>query len=107
MSSQVAGVKLDAPDLSPSDLSKFQKDALDSHNKYRSRYGAADLKRSDELTKRAQDWAAHLAKNDQFKNSGQSDVGENIAMHYSSASTAFSGMTCSQPFFQQLSKNIN
>ncbi|XP_071801939.1 uncharacterized protein [Asterias amurensis] len=101
---QVAGVKLDAPDLSPSDLAKFQKDALDSHNKYRSRYGAADLKRSDELMKRAQDWAAHLAKNDQFKNSGQSDVGENIAMHYSSASTAFSGEDTSEMWYRQSSK---
>ncbi|XP_071801937.1 uncharacterized protein [Asterias amurensis] len=101
---QMGAIKLKGPDLSPSDLRKFQQDALDSHNKYRSRHGAANLKRSSELTKRAQDWAAHLAEKDEFKNSDQSDVGENIAMHYSSASTAFSGDETSEMWYRQVSK---
>ena len=84
-------MKLDDPDLSPKDLKKFQKDALEAQNKIRKKHDAKPLKQSKELEKRAQDWAAHLAKNDEFKNSGETDIGENVAMHYNSASTDFSG----------------
>ena len=85
-------MKLDAPDLSPKDLKKFQKDLLEAHNKMRKKHDAKPVKHSKDLEKRAQEWAAHLAKEDLFKNSGESDIGENIAMHYNSATTEFSGM---------------
>ena len=49
------------------------------------------LKMSAGLCKSAQDWAEHLAKNDLFEHSDRSDIGENVAMHYSSATTEYSG----------------
>ncbi len=72
-------------------LSKFQQDALSVHNEYRSKHGVDSLKMSDDLCKTAQDWAEHLAKNDLFEHSKCTDIGENVAMHYSSATTAYSG----------------
>ncbi|XP_022099173.1 uncharacterized protein LOC110983864 [Acanthaster planci] len=101
---KVGGVKLKDADLSPSDLRTFQRDALEAHNKYRARHGVRSLRQSGELTRRAQDWAAHLAEHDLFKNSGNSDVGENIAMHYSSASVAFSGDEATDMFYRQIEK---
>ncbi|XP_022099176.1 uncharacterized protein LOC110983865 isoform X2 [Acanthaster planci] len=101
---QVGGVKLKDADLSPSDLRTFQRDALEAHNKYRARHGAGGLSHSEDLARRAQDWAGHLAEKDEFKNSGNSDVGENIAMHYSSASTAFSGGEATDMFYRQVVK---
>ena len=50
------------------------------------------MKMSKDLCKSAQAWADELAESNQFKTSGRSDVGENVGMHYSSASTEYSGM---------------
>ncbi len=49
------------------------------------------MKMSEDLNKSAQSWAEHLAQNDLFEHSDRSDIGENVAMHYSSATTAYSG----------------
>lgn len=77
--------------MRPGDLKYFQKDAVKAQNEYRKNHGVDKLKESPDLMERAQKFAAYLAEKDLFQNSSESDVGENIAMHYSSASTEFSG----------------
>ncbi|XP_072016718.1 uncharacterized protein [Amphiura filiformis] len=101
---KINAVKLDEPDLCPKDVKTYQKDLLEAHNKLRKKHNAKPLKHSKELEKRAQDWAAHLAKEDLFKNSGESDVGENIAMHYNSATTDFSGDQTAEMWYKQKEK---
>ena len=86
--------------VSNSDQGLFQKDALNGHNEYRSQHGADPLTLSDDLCKSALDWAQHLAQNDLFEHSKRTDIGENVAMHYSSATTEYSGK--SRPLLSSL-----
>ena len=72
-------------------MKQFQKDALSFHNSNRSKHGVDLLRLSDDLCKTAQEWAERLAKKDLFEHSKRTDIGENVAMHYSSATTAYSG----------------
>ncbi|XP_033096957.1 uncharacterized protein LOC117101177 [Anneissia japonica] len=89
----------------PDDLKSFQKDALEAHNKYRSKHKAPALKESKELTKMAQEWAEHLVKNELFEHRESRDTGENIAMHYSSASTNFTGKEATDMWYSEISKH--
>ncbi|XP_072016716.1 uncharacterized protein [Amphiura filiformis] len=101
---KVEALKLDEPDVSPKDLREFRRDLLKAQNKIREKHNAEPLKRSKDLQERAQDWAAHLAKKGEFKNSDNSDVGENIAMHYNSASFDFSGEQAAELWYKQREK---
>lgn len=80
------------PKVSRSEQKDFSKQAMTSHNEYRRHHGAPPLEQSRDLQKRAQKWAKHLAKHDLFEHSKANDIGENVAMHYSSLSTEYSGM---------------
>ncbi|XP_071821096.1 uncharacterized protein [Apostichopus japonicus] len=101
---RVGQTKLDKADTSPKDLKSFQKDAVKAQNEYRKNHGVDKLKESPDLMERAQKFAAYLAEKDLFQNSSESDVGENIAMHYSSASTEFSGQACADMWYKQAEK---
>ncbi|XP_003726109.2 uncharacterized protein LOC100892542 [Strongylocentrotus purpuratus] len=101
---KMGGMKLKEADVSPADLKTFQKDTLAALNKIRQKHSVSKLKQADELEKRAQDFAAQLAKKDEFKNSSEKDVGENIAMHYNSASTEFSGQEVVDMWYKQIDK---
>ncbi|XP_063966192.1 uncharacterized protein LOC129278036 [Lytechinus pictus] len=101
---KMGGVKLKEADVSPADLKTFQKDSVAALNKIRQKHSVPKLKQSDELERRAQEFAAKLAKKDEFKNSDEKDVGENIAMHYNSASTEFSGQEVVDMWYKQIDK---
>lgn len=79
-------------EVSSSEQSEFQREALQIHNQYRAHHHVLPLMTSKELTKQAEKWAKHLAENDLFEHSTSDDIGENVAMHYSSLTTAYSGM---------------
>lgn len=52
---------------------------LSAVNALRSRHHAQPLRESPDLTRSAQQWADWLARNNQFKHSGQPNKGENLA----------------------------
>ena len=85
-----SGDKIDTK-VSKSELKQFQREAHSVTNDYRSKHDVDSLELSGDLSKAAQDWAEHLAKKDLFEHSKSKDIGENVAMHYSSATTAYSG----------------
>lgn len=61
----------------------FAKQALDSHNKFRSMHGVPPLKWADDLAREAQVWAEKLARARTLQHSSKSErneAGENIAM---------------------------
>jgi len=66
------------------EFSKFQTDALKTHNKYRARHGVRPLTLSTELNTRAQQYADTLAASDTFEHSGDPDLGENLYWSWSS-----------------------
>lgn len=101
---RVGKTKLDKADTKPKDLKEFCRDTLHAQNEYRKMHGVGNLKESPDLTERAQKFAAYLAENDLFQNSSESDVGENIAMHYNSATTEFSGQACADMWYKQIEK---
>jgi len=65
-------------------FSKFQTDALKTHNKYRARHGVQDLALHTELCARAQQYADTLASTDTFEHSGDPELGENLYWSWSS-----------------------
>jgi len=67
-----------------SGFSKFEVDALQTHNKYRKRHGVPPLKLSKELSDVAQEYAEHLANTNTFEHSGDPIYGENLYWSWSS-----------------------
>ena len=77
---------------------RFIEDALKSHNDYRKRHGVPPLKHNEDISKIAQSWANHIAKNNSFQHSRpdqrmyKSDqMGENIAMKWTSRNDPYEG----------------
>jgi len=66
------------------EYTKFQLDALKTHNLYRSKHKVASLKLDTELCKRAGEYADYLARSDTFEHSGDADYGENLYWSWSS-----------------------
>jgi len=66
------------------EYTKFQLDALQTHNLYRSKHKVASLKLDTELCKRAGEYADYLARTDTFEHSGDADYGENLYWSWSS-----------------------
>jgi len=66
------------------EFTKFQLDALKTHNLYRSKHKVASLKLDTELCKRAGEYADYLARTDTFEHSGDADFGENLYWSWSS-----------------------
>lgn len=61
----------------------FAKQALDTHNKFRSMHGVPPLKWADDLAKEAQAWAEKLARARTLQHSSKGErnnAGENLAM---------------------------
>lgn len=61
----------------------FAKQALDAHNKYRTKHKVSPLTWSDEIAKEAQAWAEKLARARKLQHATQKErkgYGENIAM---------------------------
>jgi uncharacterized protein YkwD len=68
-------------------LSTFRSTALSQHNTYRNTHNSPDMTLSDSLNDSAQNWADYLATNGVFEHSNSSDVGENIYVSYTTASS--------------------
>jgi len=66
------------------EFSKFQLDALKTHNTYRSKHKVPNLKLDADLCKRAKEYSDFLAKTDTFEHSGDADFGENLYWSWSS-----------------------
>jgi len=66
------------------EFTKFQTDALKTHNVYRAKHGARPLTLSQDLCSRAQEYAESLATTDTFQHSGDPDLGENLYWSWSS-----------------------
>ncbi|XP_033107355.1 Golgi-associated plant pathogenesis-related protein 1-like [Anneissia japonica] len=88
--------------ISKSEQKQFQQEALTTHNEYRVKHGVPKLTASEDLNKHSQKWAEHLAKTGKFEHSEQRQYGENIAMHYSSETTDYSGRECSNHWYSEL-----
>jgi len=80
----LADIALCSAEESPVIFSKFQTEALKTHNKYRARHGAVDLVLDHELCSRAQEYADCLASTDTFEHSGDPHLGENLYWSWSS-----------------------
>lgn len=65
-------------------FTKFQTDALKTHNQLRARHGAEDLVLSSSLCARAQEYSDTLATTDTFQHSQDPDLGENLYWSWSS-----------------------
>jgi len=65
-------------------FSKFETDALETHNKYRARHNVVPLELSKELCEKAQDYAEELAESNVFEHSGDPIYGENLYWSWSS-----------------------
>lgn len=79
----------------------FADEALRAHNDYRRKHGVAPLRLNSNICATAQKWADHLARMDRFEHSKPADrqfngeqMGENIAMKWSSENDAFTGNKC-------------
>merc|ERR1719189_431332 len=66
------------------EFSKFQTEALKTHNMYRERHGVEGLVLCHQLCARAQQYADRLASTDTFEHSGDPDLGENLYWSWSS-----------------------
>ena len=73
---------------------------LASHNKYRVESGVPALVWSEELAKKATDWANNLDQSDSFKHSGSQGVGENLAKGYKDCDAAVSAWYNEKPLFK-------
>ncbi|XP_022090873.1 Golgi-associated plant pathogenesis-related protein 1-like [Acanthaster planci] len=58
--------------------SKFKRDAVKAHNRYRSMHGAPNIKLNGNISKYAQEWANKLAKEGQLQHRSEHKYGENI-----------------------------
>jgi len=81
---RLADIALSSAEESLVKFSKFQTEALKTHNKYRARHGAVDLVLDTELCSRAQQYADCLASTDTFEHSGDPHLGENLYWSWSS-----------------------
>ena len=75
---------------------KFIEEALKVHNEYRKRHQVPPLKHVSDISKIAQKWADHLASTDTFQHSRDRNykseqLGENIAMKWTSTGDDFTG----------------
>ncbi|XP_071485373.1 Golgi-associated plant pathogenesis-related protein 1-like [Diadema antillarum] len=85
--------------------SKFRRDAVKAHNKYRAMHGAPALKLDNRLNKYAQDWADKCAKKAQLAHRTDHKYGENI--HYAYDSTGIENITgekASKAFYDEISR---
>ena len=72
---------------------EFIEECLVAHNKYRARHDAPPLSHDASLTDSAQQWAEQVAASGQFAHSkGRKNVGENIAMKWTSDRALMSGL---------------
>jgi len=81
---RLADIALNSAEESEVEFSKFQTEALATHNKYRARHGVTALALDTELCARAQQYADTLASTDTFEHSGEPDLGENLYWSWSS-----------------------
>ena len=84
---RLADIALNSAEESEVEFSKFQTEALATHNKYRARHGVTALALDTELCARAQQYADTLAATDIFEHSGEPDLGENLYWSWSSDPT--------------------
>ncbi|KAL4217779.1 CRISP [Mactra antiquata] len=80
------------------DTNDFLKEAVNSHNEYRSKHSAGPLVASEDLTKYSQNYADKLAKADKMEHSNCTlpdggRVGENLYCFWSSDKTAMPSAT--------------
>lgn len=59
-------------------LGDFERDALNAHNEYRKKHGAAPLSWSRRAERMAQDWADHLASEKRLEHGNHSGMGQNL-----------------------------
>jgi len=81
---RLADIALNSAEETEVEFSKFQTEALATHNRYRALHGVAALALDIELNARAQQYADTLASTDTFEHSGDPDLGENLYWSWSS-----------------------
>ncbi|XP_067661889.1 uncharacterized protein [Haliotis asinina] len=85
---------------------KFIDEVVKAHNEYRSRHQASPLSHSKDLSSTAQKWADHLALTNTFQHSNTSlkgeQLGENIAMKWSSRPDAYTGQEVTDQWYSEV-----
>ncbi|NER23916.1 MAG: secretion protein [Symploca sp. SIO1C2] len=76
--------------------SALQSAALSKHNSYRGTHNSPNMTLSSSLNSSAQSWANHLASNGVFEHSGTNNVGENLFVSYTTASSVDSAALANQ-----------
>ncbi|NEQ68309.1 MAG: secretion protein [Symploca sp. SIO2D2] len=76
--------------------SALQSAALSKHNSYRGTHNSPNMTLSSSLNSSAQNWANHLASNGVFEHSKTNNVGENLFVSYTSASSVDSAALADQ-----------
>ncbi|ESO05375.1 hypothetical protein HELRODRAFT_171767 [Helobdella robusta] len=89
-------------------MNKFTEEVLEASNAYRKRHGAVALKLNKEISKVSQAWAEHLAKTDTMSHNPSpiyknTNMGENIAMRYSSDMSEYSGYQAVDQWYLEIS----
>ncbi|XP_071502492.1 Golgi-associated plant pathogenesis-related protein 1-like [Diadema antillarum] len=83
--------------------SKFRRDALKAHNKYRAEHGAPALKIDSKINKYAQKWAETCAKKSQLAHRSEHQYGENIHYAFDSRGTEnITGEMASKAFYDEI-----
>ncbi|NEO60722.1 MAG: secretion protein [Moorea sp. SIO4G2] len=87
-------------------LSTLRSTSLSKHNTYRSTHHSPNMTLSSSLNNSAQSWANHLASNGIFQHSKTNNVGENLFVSYTTASsidTATLGNQAVTNWYQEVS----
>ena len=85
--------------ISLSEIEEFRTETLIAHNQYRAQHGAPPLSLSFQLSDGAQQWAAHLAKCDEFMKSAENEnYNENVACTWGSHLT---GMLVTRIWYEE------
>ncbi|XP_002733051.1 uncharacterized protein LOC100371303 [Saccoglossus kowalevskii] len=85
-------------------MNEFEKEALETHNRYRRRHGVPELKYSQIIAADAQKWAEELAKLGTLEHSDKTEYGENCASGSGSGDYDMSGKDVSIMWYKDYKK---
>lgn len=84
---------------------QFEDEVLSGHNKYRRRHQAVSLTLNPQISRLAQNWADHMARNDELKFSGNKYLGqllgESVALKYSSVPVDYLGSELVENWYKE------
>uniref|UniRef100_A0A914RBW5 SCP domain-containing protein n=1 Tax=Panagrolaimus davidi TaxID=227884 RepID=A0A914RBW5_9BILA len=81
------------------EIEKYRKEQFEAINDYRKLHGVPPLTLDKKITKDAQAWAEHLAKNGQLEHSKNNNYGENVAAGY-----PLSNLNAANLWYSEISK---